>query len=336
MRPSFHPRLINGPFGDPGLYISFLFEKRALLFDLGDITNLSPKDILKISHVFITHTHMDHFIGFDMLIRLFLGREKTLYLYGPAPFLRHVEGKLAGYSWDLVNNYKNPLVLHAVEIGPQSITTCEYRCEEGFRPGEVNEHPFDTVLLAENGFSISMEIFDHSIPCLGFSFKERFHVNIRKDALSSLGLEIGPWLKRFKSMLLEGKDPASIIEVDRKGRTDKYRLGELADRIALVTPGQKITYISDICFNPKNEKKAIMLAGDSDQLFIEAAFLKKDSEIAMKKHHLTAHQAGYIAGMANAKQYFLFHFSPRYTGLDQYIMDEASNACSEAMSRDRR
>ncbi len=25
MRPSFHPRLTNGPFDDPGLYIPFLF-----------------------------------------------------------------------------------------------------------------------------------------------------------------------------------------------------------------------------------------------------------------------------------------------------------------------
>ena len=49
------------------LFIPFLLEKRAVLFDLGDIHSLSAKDILKISHVFITHTHIDHFCGFDML-----------------------------------------------------------------------------------------------------------------------------------------------------------------------------------------------------------------------------------------------------------------------------
>ena len=30
--------LINGRTGDPALYIETLFEKRAILFDLGDIT----------------------------------------------------------------------------------------------------------------------------------------------------------------------------------------------------------------------------------------------------------------------------------------------------------
>jgi ribonuclease BN (tRNA processing enzyme) len=109
MRPSFLPRLVNGPFEDPGLFLPFLFEKRAILFDLGDIYSLSAKEILKASHVFITHTHMDHFIGFDRLLRLFLGRDQHLYLYGPEDFLKNVEGKLAGYSWDLVENYNNLL-----------------------------------------------------------------------------------------------------------------------------------------------------------------------------------------------------------------------------------
>ena len=67
-------KLVNGGFGDPALYLQCVWEKRALLFDLGQITALRPGEILRVSDVFVTHTHIDHFIGFDHLLRVMLNR----------------------------------------------------------------------------------------------------------------------------------------------------------------------------------------------------------------------------------------------------------------------
>jgi hypothetical protein len=39
MRPIFQPSLVNGPLADPALFVDVLFERRALLFDLGDIAD---------------------------------------------------------------------------------------------------------------------------------------------------------------------------------------------------------------------------------------------------------------------------------------------------------
>jgi len=337
MRPSFHPRLINGPFDDPGLYIPFIFENRAILFDLGDNQALSPGDILKISHVFVTHTHMDHFVGFDRLLRLLLGRDKILCLYGPQGFLENVAGKLAGYSWNLVRHYTNRFILNVTEVRPDRLISMPFACRDGFsadRPAETS--PFNGRLLTEPSFSVAAVILDHRIPCLGFSIKEQFHINIIKDRVLSLGLQIGPWLKSFKAALFSHSDPASEFSVPGDTQTadsQTFRLGDLAAKIATITPGQKITYIADAGMSAANQAKITAFARGSDHLFIEAAFLEKHRTIASAKYHLTARQAGRIAARAGVKQFTIFHFSPRYSEMEHLLYEEAREAYRADMSR---
>lgn len=327
MRPSFLPRLINGPFDDPGLFVPFLLEKRAVIFDLGDIFSLTSRDILKISHIFVSHTHMDHFTGFDRLLRLFLGRKKKLYLYGPKGFLKNVAGKLAGYSWNLVENYTGLLTLVINEVHSDHLITGIYRCQDRFIAlSQPFQKPFNSILHNEPAFSVSSEILDHSLPCLGFSMSERFHVNIKKDALAALGLDTGPWIREFKQALFNDKPDDSVFEVKSTGNREsnkKFPFGELAKKIAVITPGQKISYVTDVAYHESNTYKIIKLAKNSDHLFIESAFLEKDKDIARKKYHLTAWQAGKIAAMAKVKQFTCFHFSPRYTEKGHLLLEEA-------------
>jgi ribonuclease Z len=328
MRPRFHPRLINGPFDDPGLYIPFLFENQAILFDLGDNQALSSRDILKISHAFVTHTHMDHFIGFDRILRLALGRAKTLHLYGPQNFFKNVEGKLAAYSWNLVENYQDRLALHLTEIHPDGLITRVYACHDGFIPNDTaGTQPFKGVVVETPSFKISAAILDHGIPCLGLAIKEHFHVNINKDALAALGLQTGPWLTDFKQALYASTEPTSPFEIKTDAdRTQVFQLGELADQIAMISAGQKISYIADVAYNAANVEKIIALAKDSDQLYIEAAFSDAQRDMAAQKHHLTARQAGELAARCTARQFTIFHFSPRYAGQEDLLYREANEA----------
>jgi ribonuclease Z len=329
MRPLFHPRLINGPFEDPALLISFDFERRAILFDLGEIYPLSARDVLKISHIFVTHTHIDHFAGFDRLLRICLGREKDLHLYGPAGFLSNVEGKLAGYTWNLVEQYGDSFSIRATEIHPDHRLTRCYPCRNRFLPeGETRVDPFNGILLEEPAFRVSSAILDHRIPCLAFSIQERFHVNIDKVALHRMGLSVGPWLRELKQALFRGEDPGSGFRVPPVGNTPAkgFLLGDLASRIAFITPGQKVTYIADAGCNEPNVQKMVSLASDSDHLFIEAAFLDEYRDMAGEKFHLTARQAGAIARKARVKQLTIFHFSPRYMGREQLLQEEAFSA----------
>jgi ribonuclease Z len=334
MRPDFHPRLINGPFEDPGLFVPFLFQKRAILFDLGDVRALAARDLLKLTHVFVTHTHMDHFIGFDQMLRLMLGREKELHIYGPARFLENVEGKLAGYTWNLVENSETRFVLHATEIHARRTITRSYACQERFsaaRPAAENR--FDGILVQEPALKISAVILDHRLPCLGLRLEERFHINIRREKLMQLGLDTGPWLSAFKQALYAGTNPNDPFEVvcgkDHSVRR-QFAIGELAEAIAMITPGQKIAYVADVGYQPANVEKIIELAQGADHLFIEAAFLDQHRLVAQQKHHLTARQAGILARMAQVKQFTLFHHSPRYIGQGHLLEAEARSAFEEA------
>ena len=333
MSLTFHPNPVNDPFGDPALYIPFFYHKRALLFDLGDLTPLAPKDILKITHAFVTHTHMDHFVGFDMVLRLLLGRNKHLHLFGPPFFLNNVEGKLAGYTWNLVNNYKYPLSLSVTEIHPDHTLTKTYPCANGFRPlGVLKEAFYDGTVVQEDAFQIHAIHLDHKIPCLAFKLQERFHMNIIKDGLLDLGLPVGPWLGQLKDAIYRGEDLDSPFTVAWKedGRENKkqYRLGTLMETLVRKTPGQMIVYVVDVGYTTNNIEKIVSFAKGADQLFIEGAFLDKDKRTAEIKHHLTAKQAGTLARMAEVKHFTLMHFSSKYRNTPQLLIQEAQEAFS--------
>lgn len=332
MKPSFHPRLINDAFSDPGLFIPFLFQRRALLFDLGDLSGLSARDLLKISHIFVTHTHMDHFIGFDQLLRLLLGREKEVHLFGPTGFLEKVEAKLGAYTWNLIEEYENTLIINVTEVQPEKIFVRTYSSRDRFRPARTHRaFPFKGSLLSEKSFSVDGVILDHKIDCLGLSVRENFSVNIIKEGLEELGLPVGPWLGEFKDALYEGRGGAEEFRVvwrdgDKVRREKGFTITELTERIARISPGQKITYLADMIGSPENIERAVYLAMDSQHLFIEAPFLDRDGDIARRKYHLTAREAGLIASRAGAKELTIFHFSPRYVGREGELIDEAMEA----------
>jgi len=305
MKPGFHHRLINNPFEDPCVYVRILRERRAFLFDLGHINRLSPADIQKITDVFVTHTHIDHFIGFDTLLRALLRREIPLRIFGPVNISDCVEGKLKGYAWNLIKEY--PLKIEVFSIDGTLVRHSGFYAENCFVKTDYKEAPFDGIVLNEPSFEIRAAHLNHQIPCLGFSLKENFHINIDKDALDKLNLPVGPWLSEFKKAIREEAPDNTEFKISDK----RFTLKDLSG-IATITKGQKISYISDSSMDETNIKKIIALVKDSDTLYCEAYFLEEDRERAIGRYHLTAKTAGMIAREAKVKNFAVMHFSPKY------------------------
>jgi ribonuclease Z len=316
MKPSFHHRLLNNYFEDPCLFVRILRERSAMLFDVGDIRKLTPAEIYKISDVFVTHTHIDHFIGFDTVLRTILRRDLPLNVYGPSTIAQCIAGKLKGYSWNLIREY--PTVINVFSYNGNTLTHSVFKAANGFRKEVVSRSKSDGILLKNRMYKVRAAVMAHGIPCLAYSLEEEFHINIDKDRLNRKGLQVWPWLSDFKKMLRE--QPSGGITLTINGRA--YPLSQLLD-IATIAKGQKISYATDIAMNIKNIARLIKLARDSDTLYCEAYFLEKDRERALERFHLTAKTCGLIARKAGAIKLVLMHFSPKYRDCPDVIINEA-------------
>jgi len=311
-------RLLNGQTGDPALLVSLRWQGRALLIDLGRIDRTPGHVLLPIEAVFVSHAHMDHFMGFDQLLRLFLAREATLRLYGPEGIADCVQGKLGGYTWNLTDEYA--FVLDVIEIGASETTAWRFAACRRFAREPLGRAPFDGVCFADTVFEVEAAPLDHKIVSMAYAVRERTHLNVRPEVLATMGLRPGPWLNRVKAGVREGLPDDTPVEL---AAGDRRPLGELREQLLIVTPGQKIAYVVDTLFSPANALRIVQLARDADVFFCESPFLDEDLDQASRRYHLTAGQAGALARAARAKRLQVFHFSPRYEGRYGEIVAEA-------------
>jgi ribonuclease Z len=331
MPARFDPHLVNEPFADPGLYVDLRFERRALLFDLGDVSALPPRKLLRISDVFVTHRHMDHFAGFDHLLRFLLGRDKVVRLFGLPGLIDAIDAKLRAYTWNLVAGYDGNLVLHAMELqAGDRLAVAKFPGRQGFLRVDDNSRRIEGgLLLDEPGLQVRATSLDHGIPVLGFALQERAHINIWRNRLDHLGLAVGPWLRAFKEAVVRGdpeNTPVSVAWTQQASGPGHLPLGQLKREIMRVTAGRKIAYVVDVAFTQENVVKVVDLAKGADILFIEGGFLDVDAADAAVRRHLTAGQAGPIARLAGVKRLETLHYSPRYQANGTALAQEAAAA----------
>ncbi len=149
------------------------FKGERILFDCGEGTQRTlmkeKLGIMKISRIFISHWHADHFSGLLGLIQTMEleGREKPLYIYGP-PRTEEFTDRM------LDTGYFN----RSYDIFVEDLVEGDEIVGEGYQV-----KPFEV---------------DHGINAFGYSFEEENSRKANKEKMKELGLEDSPKIGRLK------------------------------------------------------------------------------------------------------------------------------------------
>ncbi len=311
----FNPFLAAGKKGDACVYVELVGRKRALLFDAGEF-NLANGQLKKISDIFISHTHMDHFIGFDRILRPNITEDKTIRIFGPPGIIKHVEGKLSGYVWNITDQLF--LKLEAYEINGNKLNIERFSSHFGFKSTKLPSRKIENnILYKDENMIITYAELDHKTISVGYSVTSSEGYSVNKSKLTEHNFIPGPWLGKLKTLVGHKKDPRTKLNVQGK----IYTIGYLKQELLIRKKEMKITYVTDVLYSKENAIKIIKLAKKSTFFFCETCFLTQDKDRAKLTYHLTAKQTGTLAKKANVSTLVPFHISKRYQEVDPLIAE---------------
>ncbi|MGQ4891928.1 MAG: ribonuclease Z [Candidatus Njordarchaeia archaeon] len=263
------------PFSDRNFpCIALKYEKNLILFDFGEYCQFSllRSKIHPFRHdvfILITHFHADHTSGLPGLIH-------TLNM----------------------SNIKSRVTI----VGPSGLEDF-FKCV--FRAFLIGRIYFDlelleikkiediSVILERENFTIYAFPTEHSVPSVGYIFKERDFYRFDARKADELGIP----KNHLRKELMEGK---TIIINGREISPDDVLLEKVR--------GRKIVYTGDTVSNEMVAKAS----ADADLLIHEATFLDSDLDEALYRKHSTVGMAIETAEKANVKKLALVHISSRY------------------------
>jgi ribonuclease Z len=318
--------LINGVSGDPAVYSCATQSSDAVLFDAGSLEDISNRELLKVRVVAISHTHVDHFIGFDRIIRVNIPHFRTIEVVGPKNIQLNVMSKLRAYTWNLLEPGQINYIVHEVSEG-SCVRTFRISNDQNFEPQEIstqNQVGQRVKIPLQNisSFELYASILDHGTPVLAFCKQLPDSLTVDKPSLQKSGFVAGPWIAELQRNAIENRLEGSI---DINGQSVPSQ--QLAKTLLRPRKGDNVLYVTDILFNNKNLRAIETLCnGNGIGHFVcEANYRNEDRQKAFSKSHLTTKQAALIAATIKAKEFIIFHVSNIYAGSIEISSAESSS-----------
>jgi len=312
-------QLVNGSTGDPVLYLDYPGSDNALLFDGGENSSLTTAQLGDLEAAFITHHHVDHFIGLDRIIRANMDRDKVLHLFGPVNTIRKVYDRIMAYEYPFFPFQK--IVVKITELLPGTMRTAVLECSRKFPEPEVIETAWTGPVCYENAdLRVEAVHAEHTVPCLSFALAEKSGYHPDPVKLAAGMLKPGAWVQDVLKSLRSGADMQTRLNING----GSFTLESLAANYFTQSPGARVAYVTDTFWSDAVRPELVKLAKGAWRLYCDSFYASAQAKQAAQYKHMIAPQAGELAKLAKVEQLVLIHFATRYAGKYQTLIDEAA------------
>jgi ribonuclease Z len=272
----------------------------------GDASGLRVKDCQNLRAIFISHTHIDHFIGFDKVLRHQLGIGKRIVICGPKGIAKQVQAKVKSYLWNLATpdaiTYEIREIVSASQIEAYEIQPPLW---------ELKKLEKRTQLYENERFLVGFAILNHKTDSIAYHFCEQDTVNIN---LANSNFRGGKWINELK-LAYENRLGGKDIIIDGEG----YSAESLFDLLE-VKKGDSLGVIMDHAVSEENHLAIKSLFTNSNQVFIESFYKLEDKDKATKNAHIYSSASGKIMKECNVKNAIPVHFSRKYNEEDIQVL----------------
>ncbi len=289
---------------DISVLITIDHQRWHYLCDCGLASDLTKKDCLNTLALFISHTHIDHFIGFDNVIRHQVGIGRTIYVCGPPGLAAKVQQKMQAYEWNLVDEGDATNTVYEIhEIINDNTIRISRMQPPHWQLEFTEERSGSNVVYSDDAVTVYYTLLDHGTPCAAYLFEE---TGKSKLDMEKCPFETGPWVKELQHAFKHDKKE---LPVTINGKT--YKAEELFYLLRWVE-GHKFGYIMDHAADAANHARIKDLFSGADEIFIECYYKESEEPFAGLNKHSTAKRSAEVMRAAGVKKAVPVHFSRRY------------------------
>ncbi|CAH2030247.1 MBL fold metallo-hydrolase [Trichlorobacter ammonificans] len=321
------PTCFSGLIDDPCLIVRDRPVHASIMLDCGSLAHVAKRELNPVRALFVSHAHMDHFMGFDAFLRQVHASPRTVELFGPPGCADRVQARLAGYDWNLAEPYWCTVLVHEVHAG--ELRSSRFSGPHAFARSEAGSRPRKATIYRFNHLEVAAELLDHGIPVLSFRVRERKMFRIDPRKLAARGLVPGPWMVELKRRFFtDWQEPAPLVVMRELGNGRREELREDARLLYRSIRGRVnaagIGYLTDIGFTGQNRERAERFLAGVDLLVGECAFLRGERHKARRSHHLCTDDVNELLRQIRPRFFLPLHLSKTYLGRSDELYDELS------------